>query len=111
MTTIARSANSEPASRDHAGLSAFGPDRPLLLLSDFSPETAGGGAVIIKSLLTPEDRERIVWLTLSPLKRQADDSVVSLAAAGPRSLLQDGVATPPPRGSSPMEPHCEWRPD
>ena len=91
MTTIARSANSEPAARDRTGLSAFSPDRPLLLLSDFSPETAGGGAVIIKSLLTPEDRERIVWLTLSPLKHQADDSVVSLAAAGPRSLLQDGT--------------------
>ena len=91
MTAIARSANSESPTGEDTGLSAFSPDRPLLLLSDFSPETAGGGAVIIKSLLTAEDRERIVWVTLSPLKHQADDNVVSLAPGGPRSLLQDGT--------------------
>ena len=86
MTVTAR-----PPARQELGLSAFSPDRPLLLLSDFSPETAGGGAVIIKSLLTPEDRQRIVWLTLSSLKHQGDDKVVSLAPDGARSLLQDGT--------------------
>src|SRR5205807_6488618 len=70
MTAIARSADPEPAAPEHSGLSAFSPDRPLLLLSDFSPEMAGGGAVILNSLLTAEDRERIVWVTLSPLKHR-----------------------------------------
>lgn len=40
--------------------------RPILLLSDYSPDMGGGGAVILQSLLTPTDRERIVWLTLAP---------------------------------------------
>jgi hypothetical protein len=91
MTAIARAADLRPTTREDSGLSAFSSDKPLLLLSDFSPETAGGGAVIIKSLLTPEDRERIVWVTLSPLKHRAGDDVVSLAPAGRRSLLQDGT--------------------
>lgn len=91
MTATARSAGPWATAPASDGLSAFTPARPLLLLSDFSPETAGGGAVIIKSLLTPEDRERIVWVTLSPLKDRADRSVVSLAPSGRRSLLRDGT--------------------
>jgi hypothetical protein len=88
MTAIA---GPQLTASERSGLAAFSADRPLLLLSDFSPETAGGGAVIIKSLLTPEDRERIVWLTLSPLKHEDGDNVVSLAPGGRRSLLGDGT--------------------
>jgi hypothetical protein len=90
---LERAIDSQPMPDDgtSSGLSAFTADRPLLLLSDFSPETAGGGAVIIKSLLTPADRERIVWLTLSELKQPAGAAVVSLAQFGRRSLLKDGT--------------------
>jgi hypothetical protein len=95
MTATARSAHPGPAAREHSGLSAFSPDRPLLLLSDFSPETAGGGAVIVKSLLTPGDRDRIIWVTLSQLKHGAGDNVVSLAPGGRRSLLRDGTIRTP----------------
>src|SRR5689334_21238815 len=95
MTATARLAGPRATAKESGGLSAFTPASPLLLLSDFSPETAGGGAVIIKSLLTPDDRERIVWVTLSPLKHQADRSVVSLAPGGRRSLLRDGTIHAP----------------
>lgn len=91
MTATARSAGPRAIAPESGGLSAFTPASPLLLLSDFSPETAGGGAVIIKSLLTPEDRERIVWVTLAPLEQHVDHNVVSLAPAGRRSLLRDGT--------------------
>lgn len=73
------------------GLTAFAPDRPLLLLTDFSPEKAGGGAVIINSLLTAADRERMVWATLSPVNDSTADNVVSLAPGGRRSPLKDGT--------------------
>lgn len=74
-----------------ARLTAFTPTRPLLLLTDFSPEAKGGGAVILQSLLSAEDRERIVWVTLSPIKSSSDDRVVSLASAGRRSLFRDAT--------------------
>lgn len=73
-----------------SGLTSFTPDRPLLLLTDFSPETKGGGAVNIRSLLAPEDRARIVWATLSPLPGSGR-GVVSLARSGKRSVVQDST--------------------
>ena len=76
---------------DGAGLSAFSPARPLLLLTDFPPDQKGGGAVILRSLLTPEDRERIVWATMSPLPSGSDRGVVSFAPTRNRSLLRDGT--------------------
>jgi hypothetical protein len=55
------------------GLLNYSPERPLLLLTDYEPETPGGGAVILRSLLRPGDRERIVWLTLArPANPSAD---------------------------------------
>ncbi len=58
-------------------LSGFTPDRPLVLVTDYPPDTAGGGAVILRSLLGPEDRARIVWVTLA-------------APADPASAGRDG---------------------
>jgi hypothetical protein len=48
-----------------AKLEGYSPEQPLLLLTDFAPETPGGGAVILRSLLGAADREKIVWLTPS----------------------------------------------
>jgi hypothetical protein len=67
----------------------------LFLLTDFPPDAQGGGAVILRSLLTAEDRERIVWATLSPVGRANGDAVVSLASSGRRSLLQDATLRMP----------------
>jgi hypothetical protein len=47
--------------------------------------------VILRSLLTAEDRTRLVWTTLSPLQPDSDPLKVSLAPAGRRSLLRDGT--------------------
>jgi hypothetical protein len=77
--------------RQELGLSSFTSDRPLLLLTDFPPDRPGGGSVILQSLLAPEDRQRIVWTTLSPLGAGAEHRVVSLATARRPSLLQDGT--------------------
>src|SRR5438093_7415928 len=48
-----------------ADLSAFSPDSPLLLVTDYPPDAGGGGAVILRSVLTAEDRARIVWASPS----------------------------------------------
>jgi hypothetical protein len=78
-------------SKEGSRLTAFCPDRPLLLLTDFPPEAKGGGAVILQSLLTPEDRKRIIWATLSPLAAGNEPNAISLAPRRHRSLLQDGT--------------------
>jgi hypothetical protein len=67
----------------------------LLLLTDFAPDLQGGGGVILRSLLTPEDRQRMVWVTLSPLNGSDEHPVVSLASAGGRSLLRDATIRTP----------------
>lgn len=46
-------------------LSTFSPEHPLLLIVDYPADTAGGGAVILRSLLREKDREKVMWLTLS----------------------------------------------
>jgi len=48
-----------------ARLEGYSAEHPLLLLTDFPPETAGGGAVILQSLLSPAELEKIVWVTPS----------------------------------------------
>jgi glycosyltransferase involved in cell wall biosynthesis len=52
------------------GLAHYSPEHPLLLVTDYPPETGGGGAVIFRSLLSPAEREKIVWATLSPTSLQ-----------------------------------------
>ena len=39
-----------------ASLTRYTADRPLALLTDWPPDAGGGGAVILRSLLGPEDR-------------------------------------------------------
>lgn len=77
------------------GLAAFSADQPLLLLSDFPPDAQGGGAVILRSLLTDEDRRRIVWVTLSEYHSAGDDGIVSLAPRERRSMLRDATLRGP----------------
>jgi hypothetical protein len=48
-----------------ADLSAYTPDRPLLLVTDYPPTAGGGGAVILRSLLGAQERERILWASPS----------------------------------------------
>jgi hypothetical protein len=48
-----------------AGLDGYTPDRPLLLVTEYSPDATGGGAVILRGLLRAEDRARVVWLSLT----------------------------------------------
>jgi hypothetical protein len=78
-------------SGDTSRLAAFSPSRPILLLTDFPPDAAGGGAVIIRSLLTAEARECVVWTTLSPSGAVDGFRIRSLAAGGSRSLLSDST--------------------
>lgn len=83
-----------------AGLSAYKPDAPLLLLTDWPPDAGGGGAVIFRSLLGPEERSRIVWACLQAPKSTTEggawDRVVTLRQGtadrpGGRSLLHDAA--------------------
>jgi hypothetical protein len=68
-----------------ASLTRYTADRPLALLTDWPPDAGGGGAVIFRSLLGPEERERIVWMSPSPPNRPD--------AAGPNDVfLRNGSA-------------------
>lgn len=51
---------------DQARLSRFTPEHPLILVTDYPPDAQGGGAVILRSLLGPEERDRVLWLSPSP---------------------------------------------
>ncbi|MEA5575966.1 hypothetical protein [Anabaena sp. UHCC 0451] len=46
-------------------LSTFSPEHPLLLITDYPADTGGGGAVILRSLLSQQEREKVIWLSLS----------------------------------------------
>jgi hypothetical protein len=47
-------------------LDRYSPEHPLVLVTEYPPDATGGGGVILRGLLTPSERARIVWLTLSP---------------------------------------------
>jgi glycosyltransferase involved in cell wall biosynthesis len=57
---------SETSAVETEGLHAYTPDRPLLLLTDYPPDAAGGGGVILRDLLGPLERERVVWASPTP---------------------------------------------
>jgi hypothetical protein len=74
------------------GKADFTSERPLILLTDYPPDARGGGAVILRSLLGPREREGLVWLTLSPTN-EANENVITLrsgsAGRGGRSVGKD----------------------
>ena len=80
------------------GLSAYSPEAPLLLLTDWPPDAGGGGAVIFRSLLGPDERSRIVWASLrAPTTEPGPgERVVTLQSGtagrpGGRSMLLDSA--------------------
>jgi glycosyltransferase involved in cell wall biosynthesis len=80
-----------------AGLSGYTAEAPLALLTDYPPDTAGGGAVILRSLLGPEERSRLVWMSPTPPSdpAAAGPNVVTLrsgsAGRGRRSVGRDST--------------------
>ena len=86
-----------------SGLTNYAPDRPLFLLTDYSPDAGGGGAVILRNLMDQQTRRNIVWLTLTPEGDKAtsptgDERVVVLkggpeatASRTRRSIFRDSL--------------------
>jgi hypothetical protein len=77
------------------GLSRFSHEHPLILLTDYPADTQGGGAVILRSLLGPADRERLIWMSPVPPSNivAAGPNVVTLKSGssgrGKRSIVAD----------------------
>jgi hypothetical protein len=75
--------------RPDVALGQFSPERPLILITDYPPDAPGGGGVILRSLLDPEDRRAVLWLSPSP----SNDAPATLQAGssgrGRRSLGLD----------------------
>lgn len=74
-------------------LTGYTPEHPLVLVTDFAPEAAGGGAVILRSLLRDAERARIAWLSLSPTRALGAETLCRGPAGRVRrrSLLLDSV--------------------
>lgn len=77
------------------GLKNFSPEHPLILLTDYPPDVAGGGAVILRDLLGPEERERVIWASLTPSQSTVLNShglqSGSAGSAGNRSIVLDST--------------------
>ncbi len=74
-------------------LANYSPDRPLILLTDYSPHAGGGGAVILRSFIDPKTRRSIVWVTLTP----GGDSTTSPTADERVVVLKGGPEVTVPR--------------
>ena len=74
---------------DRSGLSRFTPDRPLILVTDYPPDADGGGAVILRSLLGPEERPRVLWLSPSPSAHAPATLRAGSSGRGRRSAILD----------------------
>lgn len=78
-----------------SGLTNYSHDRPLILLTDYSPRFGGGGAINLRSVMDPETRSRIVWVTLTP-----DGEVSPPAGENERVVvLKGGMGATVPRVS------------
>ena len=78
------------------GLDHYSADQPLVLLTTYHPDSAGGGAVILQSLLQDRDRSRILFTTLTPAPIGAPlgTNAILLSGGEPalrRSLLLDST--------------------
>lgn len=47
-------------------LSKFSAEAPLLVLTEYHPYHAGGGLVILRTLIEAADRHRLLWVTTAP---------------------------------------------
>ncbi len=47
-------------------LTTFAADAPLLVLTEYHPYHAGGGLAILRTLIEPADRDRLLWVTTAP---------------------------------------------
>lgn len=64
---------------------AYTAERPLLLLTDYPPDAAGGGAVILRNLLEPAERGATVWISPSPASSEvAGGRFLASGSAGRR---------------------------
>lgn len=66
-------------------LESYSPSRPLLMLTDYAPDFGGGGAVILRSLLSPRDYPRLVWATLAPANTEVRADGLRVTALARRS--------------------------
>ena len=83
----------ESTGRDD-GLHRYGPARPLTLLTDYAPDAGGGGAVILRSLLGPDERDRMVWMSPTPPSdptAAGPGSITLGAGRGRRSIGMDST--------------------
>jgi hypothetical protein len=54
--------------RHETSLGRYDTSAPLLLATDYPSSAGGGGAVLLRSLLRGEDRQRVLWASTSPTK-------------------------------------------
>ena len=87
--TGGRTINSSTAEVVEVGLAGYSADHPLVLVTDYPPDAPGGGAVILRSLLEPRDRERVVWLSPSPSNGAPATLQAGSSGRGGRSLGLD----------------------
>lgn len=94
MSAEVRSSIADRETKIATGLSVYSPSRPLLLFTEFAPDAWGGGPVILRSILGPEERARMVWASVERSREgQAPNEVVlargSVSRTGRRSFVRD----------------------
>ncbi len=75
-------------------LSRFTADAPLLVLTQYHPYHAGGGLVILRTLIEAADRGRLLWITTAP-QRPVDPTyppVISLRTSSAGRGLPERLA-------------------
>jgi hypothetical protein len=82
------------------GLRNYTAERPLLLWTDFPPDHGGGGAVILRSLISEDDRSKVLWVSPALTGVRATDRMLplvesSLVRTGRRSVFLDSTFLAP----------------
>ncbi len=75
-------------------------ERPLLLWTDFAPDHGGGGAVILRSLVSRDEGPKILWASPAVTRANVSSDVApmtagSLGRTGRRSLVLDSTILAP----------------